>query len=65
MSEVKDSYNSSDPLSGRPKSCQKTGLSNVLINFSDHLFDIIFVVETKKTDMLPKKCPIKGTLGTN
>ena len=65
MSEVQDSYNSSDPLSSRPKSYQKKGSSNILINFADHLFDITFVVETKKTDMLPKKCPVKGMLGTN
>ena len=61
VSEVQDSRNSSDPLRGKPKSLQKKGSSNIVL-IADHLyikFDT-FVVETKKTDLLPKKCPAKG-----
>ena len=61
VSEVQDSRNSSDPLRGKPKSLQKKGSSNIVL-IADHLyikFDT-FVVETKKTDLLPKKCSAKG-----
>ena len=64
VSEVQDSYNSSNPLSNKPKSRQKKGSNTIILICWSSILGT-FVVETKKIDLLLKKYPAKGTLGTN